>query len=100
MARFETHGYGRRMPADRATQLLAWYDRHARVLPWRMPPGAGRNDPYFVWLSEIMLQQTRVAAVIPYFEKFVRRWPTVSGNLPACSATTTCAHRCRFRARA
>ncbi len=77
MARFETHGYGRRMPADRATQLLAWYDRHARVLPWRMPPGAGRNDPYFVWLSEIMLQQTRVAAVIPYFEKFVRRWPTV-----------------------
>lgn len=61
---------------DLAAALLAWYDRHARRLPWRARPGAAR-DPYRVWLSEIMLQQTRVAAVIPYFEKFVARWPTV-----------------------
>ncbi len=82
--------------------LLAWYDRHARRLPWRVAPrrehaegmtrvaprrehaeGVTRAlpgepvDPYRVWLSEIMLQQTRVAAVIPYFEKFVARWPSV-----------------------
>ncbi len=56
--------------------LLAWYDRHARVLPWRAPPGA-RADPYAVWLSEIMLQQTTVAAVIPYFHGFMARWPDV-----------------------
>lgn len=58
--------------------LLAHYDAHARVLPWRTPPGAAeRPDPYRVWLSEIMLQQTTVAAVIPYFERFTARWPTV-----------------------
>lgn len=60
-----------------ATILLAWYDRHARVLPWRAPPGTAKPDPYAVWLSEIMLQQTTVAAVKPYFEKFLARWPTV-----------------------
>ncbi len=59
-----------------AADLLTWYDRHARRLPWRGLPGE-TADPYRVWLSEIMLQQTRVAAVIPYFEKFVARWPTV-----------------------
>jgi A/G-specific adenine glycosylase len=64
------------VPADRATLLLAWYDRHRRVLPWRAPRGE-RSDPYRVWLSEIMLQQTTVKAVGPYFEKFVARWPTV-----------------------
>lgn len=58
-------------------QLLAWYDRHARVLPWRSPPGAPAPDPYAVWLSEVMLQQTTVAAVRPYFERFLARWPTV-----------------------
>lgn len=61
--------------------LLAHYDTNARQLPWRTAPAqreAGSHpDPYHVWLSEIMLQQTTVAAVIPYFEKFTRRWPTV-----------------------
>lgn len=57
--------------------LLAWYDRHLRRLPWRALPGE-HADPYRVWLSEIMLQQTTVKAVGPYFEKFVARWPDVS----------------------
>ena len=56
--------------------LLRWYDTHARVLPWRAPCGV-TPDPYKVWLSEIMLQQTTVAAVKDYFIKFVRLWPTV-----------------------
>ncbi|ETR76827.1 adenine glycosylase [Afipia sp. P52-10] len=62
--------------ASRPAQLLAWYDRHRRVLPWRAREGE-RSDPYRVWLSEIMLQQTTVKAVGPYFEKFTQRWPTV-----------------------
>jgi A/G-specific adenine glycosylase len=57
--------------------LLAWYDRHHRDLPWRAPPGQ-RSDPYRVWLSEIMLQQTTAATVGPYFDRFVARWPSVS----------------------
>ncbi|MDA9504125.1 adenine glycosylase [Bradyrhizobium sp. CCBAU 11386] len=57
--------------------LLAWYDRHRRRLPWRAGPGEA-SDPYRVWLSEIMLQQTTVKAVGPYFEKFVARWPDVT----------------------
>lgn len=66
------------MPVDDAAdRLLAWYDAHARRLPWRAPPGAPATDPYRVWLSEVMLQQTTVAAVIPYFERFTRDWPTV-----------------------
>ena len=60
-----------------APQLLEWYDRHARVLPWRIPPGAGPADPYRIWLSEVMLQQTTVAAVKAYFERFTALWPTV-----------------------
>jgi len=59
------------------TLLLAWYDRHRRRLPWRAMPGEA-SDPYRVWLSEIMLQQTTVKAVGPYFEKFVARWPDVT----------------------
>jgi A/G-specific adenine glycosylase len=59
-------------------RLLAWYDRHARRLPWRAPPGTAAQDPYLVWLSEIMLQQTRVEAVQPYFERFRTRWPRVA----------------------
>ena len=59
-----------------AAALLAWYDAHARVLPWRSPPGA-LADPYAVWLSEIMLQQTTVATVGAYFRDFLTRWPTV-----------------------
>ena len=64
-------------PDDRPARLLAWYDRHRRALPWRAPPGEVA-DPYRVWLSEIMLQQTTVKAVGPYFEKFVARWPDVA----------------------
>ncbi len=75
------------MTQPRAADLLAWYDRAARRLPWRAPPGAARaTDPYFVWLSEIMLQQTTVAAVIPYFETFSRRWPTVDALAAADDA--------------
>src|SRR3954467_7640355 len=66
-------------PAER---LLAWYDRHHRELPWRIPPAAlragRRPDPYAVWLSEIMLQQTTVEAVKPYFRTFLARWPDVA----------------------
>ncbi|WP_156798479.1 A/G-specific adenine glycosylase [Ahrensia sp. R2A130] len=65
-----------------STRLLDWYDRHARTLPWRIPPEqskAGvRPDPYRVWLSEVMLQQTTVAAVKAYFETFTTIWPTVN----------------------
>ena len=61
-----------------AAKLLAHYDRHARKLPWRSPPGSNAPDPYRVWLSEIMLQQTTVAAVKPYFEEFAARWPDVT----------------------
>ena len=58
------------------TDLLAWYDRHRRKLPWRAPPGQ-RADPYRVWLSEIMLQQTTVKAVAPYYARFLARWPDI-----------------------
>src|SRR5262245_29198166 len=57
--------------------LLAWYDRHRRVLPWRARKGE-RADPYRVWLSEIMLQQTTVKAVAPYYARFLDRFPTVA----------------------
>ena len=57
--------------------LLAWYDSGRRDLPWRAPPGE-RADPYRVWLSEVMLQQTTVAAVAPYYARFLARWPTVA----------------------
>ena len=59
-----------------ATSLLTWYDRHRRSLPWRAAPGQ-TADPYHVWLSEIMLQQTTVAATISYYEKFLIRFPTI-----------------------
>ena len=67
-----------------APALAAWYAAHARSLPWRAPPeaaaadGAGAPDPYRVWLSEVMLQQTTVAAVKGYFARFTERWPTVA----------------------
>ncbi|MCB2067338.1 MAG: A/G-specific adenine glycosylase [Erythrobacter sp.] len=66
------------MTATVSTLLLDWYDRAARRLPWRAPPGEAPPDPYRVWLSEVMLQQTTVAAVAPYFAKFTDRWPTVA----------------------
>jgi len=58
-------------------KILAHYDANARVLPWRSPPGTPAPAPYFVWLSEVMLQQTTVAAVRGYFDLFTRRWPRV-----------------------
>ena len=69
-----------------APLLLAWYDRHARDLPWRAPPGTPVMDPYRVWLSEIMLQQTTVAAVRDYFERFTALWPTVDALAAADEA--------------
>jgi A/G-specific adenine glycosylase len=60
-----------------ATALLAWYDRHRRSLPWRAGPGEPA-DPYHVWLSEIMLQQTTVTATIPYYLRFLARFPTLA----------------------
>lgn len=57
--------------------ILAWYDQHHRILPWRHPPHApGVPNSYYVWLSEIMLQQTTVPTVLPYFQRFVSKWPT------------------------
>jgi A/G-specific adenine glycosylase len=102
----------------RPAALLAWYDRHRRILPWR-PPSGTLADPYAVWLSEIMLQQTTVRAVGPYFEKFMARWPSVvalgqaslddvlrmwaglgyysrARNLHACAVAVTREHRGRF----
>lgn len=100
--------------------LLAWYDREARVLPWRIPPGsAAMPDPYHVWLSEVMLQQTTVAAVRGYFLAFLARWPRVEDlaaapdaevmaawaglgyyararNLLACARTVVSEHGGRF----
>ncbi len=61
---------------DLSKRLLAWYDEHRRDLPWRAGPDE-KPHPYRVWLSEIMLQQTTVAAVKPYFERFTEQWPTV-----------------------
>ncbi|MFB0873938.1 MULTISPECIES: A/G-specific adenine glycosylase [unclassified Sphingobium] len=69
-----------------AADLLAHYDVHARRLPWRAPPGGNAADPYRVWLSEVMLQQTTVAAVGPYFTKFTERWPTVEALAQADDA--------------
>lgn len=70
------------MPRFDPALLLAWYDRHHRRLPWRVAPpdrAAGEiADPYRIWLSEVMLQQTTVAAVKAYFEAFTRRWPSVA----------------------
>ncbi len=60
------------MPTEFARRLLDWYGQHARQLPWR-----GHADPYAVWISEIMLQQTRVETVIPYFERWMSRFPTI-----------------------
>ena len=63
-------------------EILEWYDRHARDMPWRVSPADRKHgvvpDPYRIWLSEVMLQQTTVAAVRAYFERFIARWPTVT----------------------
>jgi A/G-specific adenine glycosylase len=67
----------RPIPNPDPTVLLAWYDRERRDLPWRTPPGVA-PDPYRVWLSEIMLQQTRVETVARYYDRFLERFPTVT----------------------
>jgi A/G-specific adenine glycosylase len=105
-------------PSALAALLLGWYDIHRRHLPWRAPSGE-KPDPYRVWLSEIMLQQTTVAAAAPYFVKFIARWPTVEAlagaplddvlrawaglgyyararNLHACARHVVLAHGGRF----
>ena len=63
--------------ANAASRLIQHYVDNFRQLPWRSPPGAPPPEPYVVWLSEVMLQQTTVATVIPRFERFLARWPTV-----------------------
>jgi A/G-specific adenine glycosylase len=106
------------MPVDGPNALLRWYAVDKRRLPWRAEAGQ-RPDPYRIWLSEVMLQQTTVAAVIPYFETFTRRWPDVAAlaaaadaevmsawaglgyyararNLLACARTVTAEHGGRF----
>src|SRR5688500_6135002 len=65
------------MLASAAERLLTHYDQNARALPWRSPPGSAPPEPYIVWLSEVMLQQTTVATVKPRFRRFLERWPTV-----------------------
>ena len=103
-----------------AGAILAWYDKAARDLPWRARPGA-RADAYHVWLSEIMLQQTTVKAVIPYYGRFLARWPDVAAlaaaelddvlaawaglgyysrarNLHACAKAVVAGHGGRFPA--
>ena len=69
-----------------SASLLDWYDGHARALPWRVAPGQGPADPYRVWLSEVMLQQTTTAAVAPYFARFIERWPTMAALAAAPEA--------------
>ena len=76
------------MTASRAIPelLLEWYDRNARRLPWRVPPGGPPADPYRVWLSEVMLQQTTTAHAAPYFAAFIERWPPVEALAAAPEA--------------
>ena len=74
------------MSANAATRLLQHYVDNFRRLPWRSPPGAPLPDPYRVWLSEVMLQQTTVAAVTPRFARFVERWPNVEALAEAPDA--------------
>ncbi|MFK7939343.1 MAG: A/G-specific adenine glycosylase [Roseovarius sp.] len=77
-------------PAALSGKLLAWYDDHARTMPWRVSPQARAAgvvpDPYRIWLSEVMLQQTTVAAVTSYFERFTAIWPRVSDLAAAADA--------------
>ena len=75
---------------EAAALLLDWYGANARALPWRVPPGGGAADPYRVWLSEVMLQQTTVAAVAPRYAAWLDRWPTVEA-LATASEAEVCA---------
>jgi A/G-specific adenine glycosylase len=71
---------------DVAAAVLGWYDRNGRTLPWRAAAGTPPPDPYRVWLSEVMLQQTTTAAVAPYFRRFTTRWPNVEALAAADDA--------------
>ena len=75
-----------------AQPLLAWYDIHRRILPWRE-----EVSPYRTWVSEIMLQQTRVAAVLPYFQRFMEAFPTVGTLAQADWAITAGPEICKRR---
>ena len=77
----DPHKIGKNNVQELRGQILDWYDRHGRDLPWRFKNGA-RPDPYRVWLSEVMLQQTTVPAVMSYYTKFLEQWP----DLPALAA--------------
>ena len=74
-----------------AQKILTWYDENARQLPWRIEPSASTKgilpNPYSVWLSEIMLQQTTTKAVAPYYSKFLKKWPNVDAL--ACESEET-----------
>jgi A/G-specific adenine glycosylase len=72
--------------ANAADRLIQHYVDNFRPLPWRSSPGAGPPDPYRVWLSEIMLQQTTVATVVPRFDRFIARWPTIEALAAASDA--------------
>ena len=74
------------MTANAAASLLQHYVDNFRRLPWRAAPGDPPPDPYRVWLSEVMLQQTSVAAVTPRFERFLRRWPNVEALAAAADS--------------
>mgnify|MGYP000591586915 CR=1 FL=1 len=65
-------GYGMEQRYDLSSALLNWYDYNKRLLPWRE-----NKDPYRIWISEIMLQQTQVVTVIPYYERFLEWFPTI-----------------------
>ncbi len=73
------------MSVDASNALLRWYAVDKRALPWRAGEGE-TPDPYRIWLSEVMLQQTTVAAAKPYFAKFTSRWPTVEALAAAVEA--------------
>jgi A/G-specific adenine glycosylase len=73
----EGRGQRGKLGTPQAADLLGWYDRHRRALPWRARPGE-RSDPYRIWLSETMLQQTTVKAVAPYYARFLARWPDLN----------------------
>ncbi|WP_193227583.1 A/G-specific adenine glycosylase [Aureimonas psammosilenae] len=85
----KTKADGHQAAESIAVRMLGWYDRHARILPWRVSPADRRQgvkpDPYRVWLSEVMLQQTTVAAVSGYFLDFLQRWPNVEALAAAPS---------------
>lgn len=76
--------------ANAASRLIQHYVDNLRPLPWRSPPGSQASDPYRVWLSEVMLQQTTVATVAPRFERFVARWPTVEALAAAADEEILC----------